>query len=211
MPKAPLPVIAAAMLSLLTLRIPSAQACMGSTVLLQDNFQTMTANWGAPNDQQSVQGGFFVMKPALNTEAHVLNNGNVFGDMDACVDATVVSAGPQQTHNYAGLMWWGTDYNNYYEILVSPQGTYSVYRKLGPRWISIIDWTKIPAIKPGLNQVNRVRVVTKGTTATFYVNGTQLGTISGQPPQGGGEIGLVACSGPKTQSVWKFSKLKITD
>jgi len=47
------------------------------------------------------------------------------------------------------------------------------------------------------------------TSVTFYVSGTELRTITGQPPQGGGEIGLVGSSSDKTQSVFQFSKLKV--
>lgn len=204
-------VVGVAMLVALALHVPAASACMGSNVLLQDNFQTMAANWGEASDEQFVQNGSFIIKPHVNIEHTTLNKGNVFTDMDACVDLVVASAGPQLMHNYAGLAFWAVDTNNDYEFLVSPQGTFAIYREVAGRWITVTDWAKNPAIKPGLNQVNTLRIVTKGNQATFYVGGTQLATITGQPPQGGGEIGLVGASGAKTQSVWQFSKLKVTD
>ncbi len=205
------PIVLLTILAALALCPRISSACMGNNVLLQDDFQSMTANWGTPSTTQSVEGGAFVLKPTINTEQHVLNNGNIFTDMDACVDTKLTKAGPKMDRTYAGLMFWGADYNGYYEFVVSAQGTYSVYRQVGGRSITIIDWTANPAINNGINVEQPLRVVTKGTTATFYLGNAQLNSITGQPPQGGGEIGLVAASGPGSGAVWQFTKLKVTN
>jgi hypothetical protein len=190
---------------------PIARACEGNRVLLQDNFQTMASNWGTANDSQSVNAGKLVITPTLDQTYVTLSGGNLFTDMDACVDVAIAKGGPQMVHTYAGLAFWATDYQNYYELMVGPSGTFGVDRILPGRRVSIMEFATSPTVKTGVGQVNRLRVQTKGNTATFYINGTQVGTINGQPPQGGSEIGLTAQSGPKTRDIYEFSNLKVTN
>jgi hypothetical protein len=186
-------------------------ACTGSQVLLQDNFQSMASNWGTADDNHSVKNGAMVVTPPVNKIYIYLNSGNIFSDMSACVDVTATTGGPKQNYLYAGLAFWATDVNNVYYFSVAPAGTYSVSRYLNNNYYKVVDWTASATIKKGLNQVNSLSVVTKGSQATFFVNGTQVATINGQPPQGGGEIGLVADSGPGSRAVFQFANLKITN
>jgi len=199
------------LLATLCSRAMPARACMGTTVLLQDDFKTMEANWGQPSALISVQNGHLILKPALNTETEALNNGNVFTDMDACVDVMATALGPEMQHSYGGLVFWATDLSNYYEFMVSGTGTYGIFRRLAGRWITVVNFTLNAAVKKGVNQTNQLRVVTKGNQAALYINGTQMTSLSGQPPAGGGEIGLSGAAGTKTQAVWQFSNLKITN
>ncbi len=186
-------------------------ACTGSQVLLQDNFQTMASNWGSADANHSVKNGMFIISSAKNQTYTYLNSGNIFTDMSLCVDLTATTGGPQQSYLWGGVSFWATDVNNQYYFAVAPFGTFSVSRYLNKNFYKVVDWTANAAIKKGLNQVNHLSVVTKGNQATFFVNDTQVGTITGQPPQGGGEIGLAANSGPKSQSVFEFSNLKVTN
>lgn len=190
---------------------PIVNACEGNQVLLQDNFQTMASNWGAANDNQAVNNGKMVLTPALNASYVTLDGGYVFTDMDACVNVVLTKGGPKMIHTYGGLAFWATDYQNYYELMAGPSGTFGVDRILPGRRISIMAFATSPAVKSGVGQINQLRVQTKGNTATFYINGTQVGSITGQPPQGGGEIGVTAQSGPNTRDVYEFSNLKVTN
>jgi hypothetical protein len=205
-------VLAVALITIAALFVsPIAHACQGNQVLLQDNFQTMASNWGSANDNQSVNSGKMVLTPALNASYVTLDGGYVFTDMDACVDVVLSKGGPKMVHTYGGLAFWATDYQNYYELMVGPSGTFGVDRILPGRRISIMAFATSSAVKSGVNQVNQLRVQTKGNTATFYINGTQVGSITGQPPQGGGEVGVTAQSGPNTRDVYEFANFKVTN
>jgi hypothetical protein len=185
--------------------------CTGSQVLLQDNFQSMASNWGAPDDNHSIKNGMMLISPPMSQVYTYLSSGNIFTDMSACVDVTATTGGPKLSYLYAGLAFWATDPNDQYYFAVAPFGTFSVGRYLNKNFYKVVDWTANAAIKKGLNQVNSLSVVTKGNQATFFVNDTQVGTISGQPPQGGGEIGLLVDSGPKSRAVFEFANLKVTN
>jgi hypothetical protein len=188
-----------------------AHACTGSQVLLADNFQVMTSNWGAPNSNLYVKKGTMLLSPNQSQVYVAFNMGNLFADMTACIDVAITSGGKQLTHTFGGVAFWGSDVNNFYDFVLGPSGTYSIARYTGGRVITITPFTANPAIKSGLNQVNHIRVVTKGSQATLFANDKQIAVISGQPPQGGGEFAIMALSGPATRDIYAFSNLKITN
>ena len=190
---------------------PIVNACTGNQVLLQDNFQVWASNWGTPDDFHSIKNGQMVISPPFSQADIYFSQGNIFNDMSACVDVAITTGGPKLGFTFAGIAFWSVDVNNTYYLGVAPAGTFSVARYVAGRSISIVPWTSNPAVKTGLNQVNHLRVVTKGGQATLYVNDKQVALINGQPPQGGSEVGLIVQSGPKTRDVYEFSNLKITN
>jgi hypothetical protein len=72
-----------------------------------------------------------------------------------------------------------------------------------------VTWQTSDAIKTGADAVNRLRVVASGGKATMYINDQELTTITGQPPDGGGFIGVESSTWEKTPHVWEFSNLVI--
>jgi hypothetical protein len=190
---------------------PIVHACTGNQVLYQDNFQSLASNWGTADNFHSVKNGQLLVTPPLNLVYMYFSSGNIFNDMDACLDVEITTGGPKLSHTFGGIAFWSVDVNNTYYLAIGPTGTYSVARYAANRFFSIVGWTANPAIKTGLNQVNHLRVVTKGNQATLYVNDQQVSVITGQPPQGGSEIGVIAESGPGTRDVWALLNLKITN
>jgi hypothetical protein len=186
------------------------RACGGGAVQLQDSFQTLSGNWGQPSANLSVQGGKLVIKPTLNDMYRAFYVGNLYSDADICVDVTITAGGPKLGYTYAVLDFWSADTNNFYELEVSAQGTFNIERLAAGRWIALAPWTPSAALKKGLNQTNSLEVITKGTQMTFIANGTQLDSLNGQPPQGGGELALGANSGPAHQPTWEFGNFKVS-
>jgi hypothetical protein len=186
------------------------KACGGGAVLLQDSFQTLAGNWGQASASLSVAGGKLVIKPATNQIYRAFYLGNLYSDADICVDTTVTAGGPKLQYTYAVVDFWAVDTSNFYEMEVSSQGTFNLYRIAAGRWISLVPWTPNAALKKGLNQTNSLEVVTKGTQMTFLANGTQLESLNGQPPQGGGELALGANAGPAHPAAWQFGNFKVS-
>jgi hypothetical protein len=185
-------------------------ACKGSQVLLEDNFATLDPAWGDVNANLSVANGKLVVQPEINSSYVLLNQANIFEDIDACVRLTQVKS-DDPTYS-AGLIFWAKDSSDYYYFLVTSDGWYAVKRWVNQRSLSPVPWRESPAINKGLGQTNQLRVVTKGTQATLYVNDTELVSFKGQPPQGGGFVGVIAFSSEKAtnKNVWEFSELKVT-
>jgi hypothetical protein len=185
-----------------------ALACKGSQVLYEDNFATLDPAWGAQNDKQSVKDGKLVIQPEVNSSWSDINQGNVFEDMDACVKVVIAKADDPTWGG--GFIFWAKDYNDYYYLLITGDGQYAVKRWVNGRSLSPVDWRESPAIKKGVGQTNELRVVAKGNQATVYINDTEVITFKGQPPQGGGFVGVRGSSAEKSPIVWEFSDLKIT-
>lgn len=185
-------------------------ACKGSQLLFEDNFSTLDPAWGVQGPNLSVNNGKLIVQPEINSSYVALNQGNIFEDIDACVKLSQVKS-DDPTYS-AGLIFWAKDSSDYYYFLVTSDGWYSVKRWVNQRSLAPVDWRKSPAIKNGLGETNHLRVVAGGTKATVYVNDTELITFSGQPPQGGSFVGMIAFSPEKAtnKNVWEFSEFKVT-
>lgn len=185
-------------------------ACKGSQVLFEDNFSTLDPAWGEQNANLSVSNGKLMVKPEVNSSYVLLNQGNIFEDVDTCVKLTQVSS-DDPTYS-AGLIFWAKDSSDYYYFLATSDGWYTIKRWVNQRSLAPVDWRQTNATKKGLGQTNQLRVVSKGNQATVYLNDAELITFSGQPPQGGGFIGMIAFSPEKAtnKNVWEFSELKVT-
>lgn len=184
---------------------------MGSwaaTVLYEDNFSSFDPGWGSPDDRQMVKDGKFIIKAEVGKSWTALNMANVFENMDASVK--VCMAQSEETNWGAGLVFWAKDYNEYYYVVINADGWYAVYRWINNRSLRPVDWRESSAIKKGVGQWNVLGVTTKGNEASIYINNTKVISIKGQPPQGGGLIGLRGSSGERSLITWEFSDLKVT-
>ena len=185
---------------------PTPAALAGGRPLYEDDFQTFNPGWGTPGEVLSVKDGKFIITPVPDRSQAVLNQSNVFDYADITVDVTL-SQGDELTQA-GGLIFWGRNYNDYYCLLMKLNGSFAIYRWLNDRWLYPIAWQNNPEIKTAIGQVNKLRVVTKGRQATAYINDKEVATFSGQPPPGGGCIGLYGESS-KTPNIWQFSNLKV--
>jgi len=185
-------------------------ACKGSEVLYEDNFTTLDPAWGEANANLNVTNGKLVIQPDVNTSYPVINQGNIFEDMDVCVNVSLTKS---DDPNYGGgLIFWAKGYDDYYYLLVTGDGWYTVKRWTNKRVLEPVSWRQNSALKKGLGEINQLRVVTKGNEAKVYINDTEVVTFKGQPPQGGSFVGLTGNSPANVQNknVWEFSDLKVT-
>ncbi len=185
-------------------------ACKGSEVYYEDNFTSLDPAWGEANANLNVANGKLVIQPDVNTSYPIINQANIFEDMDACVNVSLTKS---DDPNYGGgLIFWAKGYDDYYYLLVTGDGWYTVKRWVNKRVLEPVSWRQNSALKKGLGEVNQLRVVTKGNEAKVYINDTEVVTFKGQPPQGGSFVGLTGNSPANAQNknVWEFSDLKVT-
>ncbi|HEX3657416.1 MAG TPA: hypothetical protein VHV55_16620 [Pirellulales bacterium] len=183
----------------------SASATTDPSVILSDDFSMLDPAWGPPDNEQSIAGGKLVLKPGAGSSYSSLYQGNWFGDADIRVKLAETGGG---TDAPAGIMFWGTDYKNYYMAQVQPDGTVGITRLVQGQQLNPLSYARSDAVVKDAGQVNALRVVTQGKLATFYVNDKQIALIKGFPPAGGGKIGLHAESG-NTPYTWQFSDLEV--
>jgi glucose/mannose transport system substrate-binding protein len=179
---------------------------LGGDILYEDDFTNLDPSWGTPGDILSVKDGKLILKPALNTTQSVLNQSNVFDDADIQLEVTLAEGDPVVS---GGLIFWAKDYTNFYCLGIDANGSYKISHFVTDRWLTPVGWTESDAVKKGAGQANKLRVVTKGRQATAFINDQQVITINGQPPQGGGCVGVSGGSAQELQNTWQFASLRV--
>jgi hypothetical protein len=187
----------------------AANICLAAKVLFEDKFATLDPAWGSPSAIMNVKDGKLVITPEKNTTQTILNQANVFpDDLEASYAMTFVK--PTAPTWGSGLVFWAKDYNEYYAILLNAQGWFGVQRHVANRYLLPVAWRESDAIKRGQGAENQVKVVTKGNQAKVFINGKEVISFNGQPPQGGSLIGLKAASGPEGANTVAFANLQVS-
>jgi glucose/mannose transport system substrate-binding protein len=197
----------ASILVALLLLLPIVRAEAGE-ILYEDKFTNLDPSWGTPGERLSVEDGKLTLKPFPDTTQSILNQANVFTDADISVDI-ILPAG--DTSVPGGLIFWAKDLRNFYCLCIDAAGYFKISRYVTDRWLQPVGWIESEAIKKGIGQVNKLRVVTKSHEATAYINDQRVATFNGQPPQGGGCIGVSGGSPENAQNTWQFTNLQVMD
>ncbi len=179
---------------------------MAGEILYEDNFTNLDPSWGLPGERLSVEDGKLTLKPAPDTTQSILNQANVFEDADIRVEV-ILPAGDASVPG--GLIFWAKDHSNFYCLCIDAAGYFKISRYVTDRWLQPVGWIENEAINKGIGQVNKLRVVTKGHQATAYINDKQVTTFNGQPPQGGGCVGVSGGSPENAQNTWQFTNLQV--
>jgi glucose/mannose transport system substrate-binding protein len=182
------------------------RAVVAGEILFEDNFTNLDPSWGIPGERLSVEDGKLTLKPAPDTTQSILNQANVFDDADIRVEV-ILPAGDASVPG--GLIFWAKDHSNFYCLCIDAAGYFKISRYVTDRWLQPVGWSENEAINKGIGQVNKLRVVTKGRQATAYINDKQVATFNGQPPQGGGCVGVSGGSPENAQNTWQFRNLQV--
>jgi hypothetical protein len=188
----------------------SAHACEGKAVQFEEAFQTPDPGWGNQgNERQKMADGSALLTALPNAPWWSWNATYVFDAADICADVSL-KTGEATPETGVGLMFWVADNSTLYAFSVYGDGTARVYRMVGGRWLTPAINKPIEAkLEPG--KTVKMRIVTKGNEAKLYVDGKEIGAIKGQPPSGGGAVGLyVQTEDPNKEAVGAFSNLKVT-
>jgi hypothetical protein len=155
-------------------------ACPDKGSIFQDSFTDQSGGWeNDPGMKFGSTGLQVAVAPGKVSDAE-LNATFYATDGDFCTDAVFPKVVPNTA--FVGLIFWATDYNNYYMFQITTAGRAQFYRRLNGNWISIFDAAN-PAIKTAAAAANEIRVVAKNNMSTFYVNGQKITNMRGQPPQ----------------------------
>ncbi len=195
----------------IALSVNSAEACQGSKVQFEDKFANLDPAWSPLDDHASAANGKLMIKAAPDQPwaSHMLNQANTFGDANYC--ATVVFPVIKDSANaMLGLVFWGTDDAHFWMLVISPVGQFSVQHKVADGRILVpVRWTSNPAIKQGAGVPYDLEIRTKGNSATVFVNGAQVGQVSGQPPDGGSLTGIYWSEPAEADATIEVSNLKV--
>ena len=88
---------------------------------------------------------------------------------------------PGETDEFAGLSFWGTivhDQQQFYFFMVKPDGTFAVFFAGDGGYQRVVEPRRHSAVRLGANAPNVLRIVTKGASATLYINDKQVAVIN---------------------------------
>jgi hypothetical protein len=167
--------------------------CTGTTILFQDNFESLQPSWGDATDAFKVEAGHLVLSPRADDVLFAANTAGLYDDVDLCATVTtVMGVNPEDAK--IGLVFWYVDINNFYSFEIAPNGKASVWRRQRGKWLPQVKWADAPGLIAGDGAVNLLEVKTIGSEAQFFVNNKPFNKIAGSPPENGQGIGIFAAS-----------------
>jgi hypothetical protein len=86
---------------------------------------------------------------------------------------------------------------------------FAVERNTSGRPLLPVAWREDASLKKGERAENQVKLVTKGNQGTIFINGKQVLSFTGQPPEGGSLIGFRVSSGPEGSNTVAFSNFQV--
>ncbi len=190
-----------------------ALACTGQSVYLAGDFKTAELGWGPEDASFKVSGAEADFTPQPGTQTARWDTGVTLTDLDACVTVAMPATTTDASRTYAGLLFWLTDKDNFYEAVFAPNGLFTVARKVRGKIEATapVPWTKANALKLDANAKNTLRVTLEGQMVTIRINDTEVARFRGQAPDEPSHVGLVAASAPGTTDTWRLSELKVTN
>lgn len=197
----------------LMLAASPALACTGQSVYLDGEFKLGEQGWGQEDARFKVSGGEAVLTPEPGTQTARWDTVLSLADLDACATMTMPEAPTDASRTYGGLLFWLTDKDNFYEVVIAPNGLFTVARKVRGKIAAAapIPWTKTKALKVGPGDKNTLRVSIDGQMVVIRINDTEVARFRGQAPEQPSHVGLVAASAPDTADRWVFSGVKVTN
>ena len=190
---------------------------MGNLVLGADFRSEPIPGWGFPNrDKITLLNSTspelrFKFSPQSGV-LYALYTSGYFDNIDASVSIQFHEGNTDYID--AGIMLRYRKDIGGYMVLITPLGTYTLaYYEKGTDslvWKYILNWTKHSALKPGLNQINRVRFIANKDHLRVYLNGV-LATSVHDSLHEEGEVLLAAESSDKSSIDVGFTDLQLRE
>ena len=191
---------------------------MGNLILGADFSRKPIPGWSFPNEGnvQLLAGTppeLHCKFPAAKTNYYVLNSSGYFDDVDASVSLKFYEGEPKYID--AGIIVRHQKGVGSYGVLISPLGTFTVgYYEPGDdtrmNWKSIMSWSNHSALRPGLNEANRLRVIVTGHHLRAYINGVLAASLP-DTRYDLGEVMLAAEPDEKSSIAVGFTDLQVRE
>ncbi len=188
----------------------SSAACKPETASLYDDFHKPDPGWNfTSSDSAHYADGQLVLKPDPN---HWLSPKYLSLRYENVTICAHIKSPPQikalDGSAVGGVIFWAIDNDNNYVAAIWPDGSYSMARRFA---VNLVPRTKNEQIKSGTNAVNEVSVVLVDNFGALFINNVKVQEFRGQPPKGGGAVGLYAESESTVSDEWRFLDIAVMD
>jgi hypothetical protein len=127
-----------------------------------------------------------------------------YGDFVLEFDSTLVEG---DKYNAIGALFRFVDKNNYYELDINGNQSYSIGMDIDDTWTQLVPWTQHDAILP-LGQTNRVRLMAHGSTFSLYVNDELVGQFT-DSTFSSGDVAVVVTAYDTPPALGTFDNIKV--
>jgi hypothetical protein len=179
-------------------------------LLYEDDFSNVDPAWAGLNFRIETVDRRMVLSPTPGRRAACLNQALPLGD--ARIDVKVAGASVADAANgfvRVGLIFGAKDFADFYVLMVSSSGTFTIVHFLHERWITLFPWTMCPVINTGKDEPNKLSVISNRGITRALINDHDVGALALTTPEKGGFMGVYAESDAGSQCRWKISKVAV--
>ena len=189
-------------------------ACQNMNVILDENFKTPDSGWGDPNDQISYGPSGASIKSEPKRSSYNLNTNYTSDGTNICAimewPKELDSVTDSKASIYGGIIFWAKDISNFYLASVTAAGSVQVSRKVANAWsvVTVKQGDNLKLARLSASDKNEIEVQITGIHAAVRLNGKPVMDFNGQPPSGGGYVGIDAGMGDPPLPI-VFSRFQI--
>ncbi len=176
--------------------ITIAQACpQAAGAIFADDFKDDGGGWDL--SEKNLSFGAEGMAARVDKGAILSQTLNLtFAAADASLCTDYVLPDVKDPVPSQGIIFWASDYKNYYLAQTDINRKLYIYSKINNAWTRLYD-ADVPGLKVEPGDVNEMVVEMHDSTVTVSVNGTLIRRFRAQPPEGIARFGLYAQSSDK--------------
>jgi hypothetical protein len=186
-------------------------ACAPGTASFYDNFHKPNPGWDFTSDDPiHFADGQLIVTPKPGDGFAIEYRSLRYENATICAH---VKSPPElkALDGNGGVVFWATDFGNYYLVEIYPDGSYDIFRKLAGDYVTLVPRTKNDQIKTGINALNEIAISLINNFGALFINNVKVREFRGQPPKGGGAVGLRAESGDAASNEWRFLDIAVMD
>jgi hypothetical protein len=182
-------------------------------LIFEDTFADDSGGWETDSDVK-IGGGAFVLRLNPGDRAsRDLNDAFNASDADYCLEVVVPRSVAADDLVEVGLIFWATDYQNYFLFRIVSDGRAQLLRITAEKWGFLADITD-PSMKLDVGSVAAIRVRAAGNLIALSVNGVDLKKLRVQTPSGALRFGIDASTDVETPAPgidFTVKRFRVTD
>lgn len=189
--------------------VPTPEEFVKGTLLFEDDFATNKSEWREETGQYKniFQDGKYHV--SVYTSGGWMSTGDSpqvprLNDFVLEVEGALMEGSNSDDY---GVFFREAEGEHYY-FSINADGTFAFYKSVMGIWTTLIPETSSPAIKKSPNP-NVIRIVAKGTSFIFFINGTRVGAHYGDDSLSEGTVMLVVGSDKNELARAAYSNLMI--
>jgi hypothetical protein len=182
-------------------------------VIFEDTFTDDSGGWESDSNSKIGGGTYVIHLDPKHGNWSELNGTFNASEADYCTEVVVPKSVAADNAVIAGLVFWGADYDNFFDVQILSDGRAQLFKKAATKWAMIGEVTN-PNMKLDPGSVAVIRVQAAGNLIAASVNGVDLKKIRAPMPSGPLRFGVyaeVVKDAPAQGIDITFKRFRVTD